>query len=1072
MGREKLTTGTTGLDQMYRFRSEMVEDLRRDLLGPAGGEGEVLEEAPLDRYVVGVLWPRDEEFQEEPEPDSAEPDTVDGESDSPVAQSLMRYPSSMGLTFTVDSAVVSEVHFDVSAARYEPSAVSVEPGDPSPRRRGRSKPATWTRKRINSERVTHSLATMGAVKLTVAPGLELYVLTRSPRDGKVTISAIARNVQSAEKGELKDSKAWFQVELLASTDQNAIVDRSAPNRLGAEEDLRSAQLVYRNARNFGIGHGCAVTWFGVTASVTDRIGTTLLPTQEVSRARPGQVGPGIDLRMSFLAESDAPSIVDSLRKLVAAYRKWISELEVSLVDRTADVPEALMPTATEHFENARETADRIEAGINLLETDPDVLRAFRLANSSMQAQRARQVWVRKGATGVADDGAEQLWYPFQVAFILLNLPSVVDPGHPERGVADLLWFPTGGGKTEAYLGLVAFVILLRRIRDSAAIGVAVIMRYTLRLLTIQQFERATMLMCALERIRIGDSSLGARPFSIGLWVGRGGTPNTLDDAKKSLRALRSGTEITEANPVQLTQCPWCGKALDDSKYKVVASPAPKLIIACGNRTCDFASGLPVYVVDQDIYEYRPELILGTVDKFAMMAWRADVGKLFARDGVGSPPDLIIQDELHLISGPLGSMVGLYETAVDIACSTTDADGNVLSRPKIIASTATIRRAKDQIKLVFDRESRQFPPPGIDPDQSFFAEPAPRDVAGTRMYLGVMSPATSHATLLVRTYGSLLQAAHDIDGTPETRDPYWTLIGYFNSLRVLGSALLQVEGDVRERLGLVARRRGTQTRRLQSAGELTSRVSSADIPRRLKSLERDYESGDADDVVLATNMISVGVDIDRLGLMAVMGQPQSSSEYIQATSRVGRRFPGLVVTIFNSARSRDRSHFENFVPFHQALYRAVEATSATPFAARARDRGLHGVFVALARLMIDSMSGELGAHKAPSHEAELRQLIALIEKRVDSTTDGEETADTVEQLEEMLRVWIAEAGSRDSMKYANRRDSSDTLLVEPSSALTDEDIEYTQTETPWPTLMSLRDVDAESALYSIRMRSEQ
>lgn len=1062
-------TGATDLDEMYGFRSEMIEDLRRDLLGPAGGD-EVLEEAPLDRYVVGVLWPLDDELQEEPEPDSAEPDTVDGTSDSPVAQSLMRYPSSMGLTFTVDSTLVHEVHFDISAARYEPSEDLVEPDDSSPRRRGRTRPATWRRKLVRPDRVTHSLATKGAVKLRVAPGLELYVLTRNPRDGKVTVSAVARNVQTAEKNELKDARAWFQVELIVSTGVDAIVDRSMPNRLGADDDLRSAQLIYRNARNFGIGHGCAVTWYGVSASITDRIGTTLLPTQEVSRARPGQVGSDVDLRMSFLASATTDTLIGTLGRLVTAYREWISTLEASLAGET-DVPESLMPTAAEHIENAREAAGRIQAGVELLQRDPDVLRAFRLANSAMQAQRARQVWVRNGATGSADGGEEQSWYPFQIAFILLNLPSVADRSHPERDVADLLWFPTGGGKTEAYLGLVAFIVLLRRIRDNAAIGVAVIMRYTLRLLTIQQFERATMLMCALEQIRTADNGLGSRPFSIGLWVGRGGTPNTLEDAKKSLRALQSGTETTEANPVQLTQCPWCGKALDDSKYKVVSSPSPKLVIACGNQTCDFASGLPVYLVDQDIYEYRPELILGTVDKFAMMAWRAEVGKLFARDGVGSAPDLIIQDELHLISGPLGSMVGLYETAVDVACSTTDADGNVLSRPKIIASTATIRRANEQIKQVFDRQSRQFPPPGIDPDQSFFAEPAPRDVAGTRMYVGVMSPATSHATLLVRTYGALLQAARDIEGRPEIRDPYWTLLGYFNSLRVLGSALLQVEGDVRERLGVVARRTGTDARRLQSAGELTSRVSSADIPRRLKSLERTFESGNADDVVLATNMISVGVDIDRLGLMAVMGQPQSSSEYIQATSRVGRRYPGLVVTIFNSARSRDRSHFENFVPFHQALYRAVEATSATPFAARARDRGLHGVFVALARLMVDSMSGELGAHAAPSHEAELRQLISLIEKRVESTTDGEETADTVEQLEEMLKVWIAEAGSRDSMRYENRKDSSDTLLVEPSSALTDQDIEYTQTETPWPTLMSLRDVDAESALYSIRMRSE-
>lgn len=1069
MGWKELTTVMTELDAMYGFRAEMVEELKLDLLGPGEGASEVLAEPPLDRYVVGVLWPTDEPLQEEPEPDSAEADSIEGESDSPVAQSLMRYPSSMGLTFTVDVALVSEVSFDVSAARYRPSETLDDQDEGGKRRRGRSRPTAWTREACTPDRVCHSLATKGAVKLQVAPGLELYILTRTPRDGKATVSAVLRNKLSVNKGELKDASAWFQVELVVTTEVPAIVDRSAPNRLGGEGDLLSAELMYRNARNFGIGHGCAVTWSGVEAT-TDRIATTLLPTHEVSRARPGKVGPDVDLRMSFLAEADKATLVATLGKLVTAYREWISELEGSVKAGKTNIPESLDGTADVHFENAREAANRIESGIELLDNDSEVLRAFRLANSAMQTQRARQVWVRAGATGPVGDGIDQSWYPFQIAFILLNLPSISDREHPERGVADLLWFPTGGGKTEAYLGLVAFIVLLRRIRDDTAIGVAVIMRYTLRLLTIQQFERATMLMCALERIRITDGSLGARPFSIGLWVGRGGTPNTLLEAKKSLRSLRSETEITEANPVQLTQCPWCGKTLDHTKYSVVASPEPKLVIACRNNACDFAAGLPVYVVDEDIYEYRPELILGTVDKFAMMAWRSDVGKLFARDGVGSPPDLIIQDELHLISGPLGSMVGLYETAVDVACSVPGKDGAPGSRPKIIASTATIRRSDEQIKMVFDRESRQFPPPGIDPDQSFFAEPAPRDTAGTRMYVGVMSPGTSHATLLVRTYGALLQAAQDIESEDSTRDPYWTLLGYFNSLRVLGSAMLQVEGDVRERLGVVSRRGGTEARRLESANELTSRVSSAEIPRRLKSLERKYDSGTADDVVLATNMISVGLDIERLGLMTVMGQPQSSSEYIQATSRVGRKYPGLVVTIFNSARSRDRSHFENFVPFHQALYRAVEATSATPFAARARDRGLHGVFVSLARMMIDPMSGEGGAHAAPAHEEELRNLISIIERRVEATS-SDESEDTVEQLNEMLRVWIAEAKSRDSMKYQDRKNSMDALLVEPSSALTDDNIEYTQTETPWPTLMSLRDVDAESALYTIRMRSQ-
>jgi ATP-dependent helicase YprA (DUF1998 family) len=279
----------------------------------------------------------------------------------------------------------------------------------------------------------------------------------------------------------------------------------------------------------------------------------------------------------------------------------------------------------------------------------------------------------------------------------------------------------------------------------------------------------------------------------------------------------------------------------------------------------------------------------------------------------------------------------------------------------------------------------------------------------------MAPGTSHATLMVRVYAAILQAAQDLTGSPETRDPYWTLLGYFNSLRVLGSANLQVEGDVRDRLQLVARRKQAAPRDLRPPVELTSRVPSADIPRTLKSLEKDVTSGSANDVVLATNMISVGLDIDRLGLMAVMGQPQSSAEYIQATSRVGRQHPGLVVTIFNSARSRDRSHYENFVPYHQALYRAVEATSATPFAARARDRALHGVLVSLTRLLVEDLAGNASAYKAADRYDEIALMAELLGQRAQAVTDPEEAEDTVNQLGELLKVWAEAAESHPDMQ---------------------------------------------------------
>ncbi|WP_458689831.1 helicase-related protein [Nocardia tengchongensis] len=1053
------------LREKYRFRSEMVEDLKRDVFGPSDFETEVLDEAPLGRYVVGVLWPASEALQESAEPDQGNSYEGDKQEDTPVAQSRMRYPSSMGLTLSIRISESSAVSIQASAAQYVDLDESAEP-------RGHAgAEGRWQRVALDLSPLDQDLTHPGIYTDEVVPGLQIHRYVRPARDGIVTVSITLRNLLVVAKGSLRDSKAWFQTALSVRTDVPAIVNRTHHRNVGHDDDLDSAALLYRDMYTFAVGHGCAATWDlaqSVDAMVTE-VETTFLPTYEVNRARPGQLDDSIDLRMSFLANAPDSEIVSNLRGLTDRYRAWIDGLEGSIEDGSAGVPDELRKIAERHVKDARVAAERIEAGIAHL-NNPKSMQAFRLANRAMQLQRARQDWIRDGAVGQVGAGENDRWYPFQIAYILLNLPALSDREHPDRELADLLWFPTGGGKTEAYLGLVAYSIIHRRLRDKSATGVAVIMRYTLRLLTIQQFERASMLMCSLEMVRRTDPEhLGDRAFSIGLWVGSKGTPNKLDDAKRAIRELRMSSTTSKGNPVQLTQCPWCGTKLDAIHYEVKLRPERHLRVACERSGCDFSDGLPVHVIDEDIYNFRPELVLGTVDKFALMAWDSNVGRLFARDGVGYPPDLIIQDELHLISGPLGSMVGLYETAIDAACSVRSlAEGTFSGRPKVIASTATIRRAAKQIESVFARSARQFPPPGIDPDESFFAEPAPHESLGTREYVGVMAPGSSHASLLVRVYTALLQAAADIPGDNDTRDPYWTLLGYFNSLRVLGSANLQVEADVRERLSLVANRKGTSTRKLGSINELTSRVPSADIPDRLKQLEYRYAEGSADDVVLATNMISVGVDIDRLGLMAVMGQPQSSAEYIQATSRVGRKHPGLVVVIFNSARSRDRSHYENFVAFHQALYRAVEATSATPFAARARDRGLHGVLVSLARLLIPGLSGDGSAGLADAHWDELREIAKLIEERVDRVADDEYDATSIE-LDKLLEVWIREGEAKANLRYRNTANPEAALLIDPGAALTSEAIEYSQDEAPWPTLQSMRDVDAESSLYPIAMR---
>lgn len=1051
------------LDAKYAFRREMVDRLVTDLYGPSAPD-ELITERPLERYVTGVLWPAaDETYAEAPdEPESVAAASGEASIDSPVANARLTYPSSVGLTVSVDTRLSSVLLASPRAARYEPIPTVRESGSK------RRDTYDWQRHTAALPEVEVDLASPGPQRHLLEGGdLELYALVRAPEGATVTVTVVLRNTQpKPDPSADRDVACWFQVGLSLQTDRPALVDRSKLRTdVPADPDLASSELLYRNHLIYGGGHGCAVE---VEASDVDgrlcrRVSTTFVPRQDVHRSMAG--GSDANLSLTFMASASRSEIVTQLSLLAQDYSAWIAESTASMAeDGPAHVPPHLRGVAADHMAQAGTAHRRIRTGIGLLAQDDGAFAAFQLANKAMHMQRSRQDWVRNGAKGEFVLGA-QAWRPFQIAFILINLPSVTDDQHPERDMADLLWFPTGGGKTEAYLGLVAYLLLLRRLRNTSVRGVAVIMRYTLRLLTIQQFERAAMLICSLESVRLENQDrIGGTPFSIGLWVGGGATPNDVVTAKTNLSKLRNNQEVVEGNPKQIEACPWCGARLTVDDYRIVKVPSDRMIVSCSNRACEFSEGLPVHIIDTDIYRERPELVIGTVDKFAGMAWRGEIATLFGRISPSDlGPDLIIQDELHLISGPLGSTVGLFEAAVDLAASGVGReDGSANRKPKIVASTATIRRAKDQIRSVFNRGSSLFPPPGLDPADSFFAKEAPSDQLGTRQYVGVLASGTSHATLMVRTYASLLHSPNLIEGTTaEERDPYWTLIGYFNSLRVLGSAYLQVYDDVRARLNLLGKREGRLAGRGIQLSELTSRVENHKIPEALKALEKSLMSGfTPEDVVLATNMISVGLDVDRLGLMAVMGQPQSSAEYIQATSRVGRVHPGLVVTIFNAARTRDRSHYESFNDFHGALYRAVEATSATPFAARSRDRGLHAMLVSSLRMLVPELRGSAGhvRDESPAVDA----IMAWICSRV-AAVDPEEAEATREELERLLNIWRKAALADADLPYEGKRNSPRSLLIDSSKALEDPDFVYSTTTIPWPTPRSMRDVDAETAL---------
>lgn len=1042
-----------GLREQYEFRDSVLLDLATDLVGPSVPD-EVIFDPPITRYLSGVLYPQSSE-PVDPMQDTDEQDDYGEATTTPdpaVAMANVRYPSSVGITFAVDPSATSALVVDVGAGRYEQLESAEMPESASStgaRRPSPADPRPWKRVPIDA-RLRIPVLEESQDRAPVAPGLELFHRMRRASDGRaIAVTLVLINTNKATKGSTtKDPLSFFQVSILASADESvkgAFVERGSVGP-SDDPDLRSYALLYRHAGIYAVGHGCSATW-SVGEDRPQFVATTALPTFEL----PLMVSnPDVDLAalsLLLLAKDDREKVLDELERLPESYERWIS------LRGSDDVPPALADVAARQLRACDSAAARMRAGIETLRSDDAAWTAFRLANRAMLVARSRLDWERRGrpTSGPVEDGAHA-WYPFQLGFILMCVPGIADASSGDRMILDLLWFPTGGGKTEAYLGLIAFDVFLRRLRlGEAGLGVTALMRYTLRLLTIQQFERAAAMICACESVRRGEVSLAeGAPISLGLWVGGDGTPNTRRQAELNLKKIRAGIDLEKGNPVQLRSCPWCGAPLDGRNYYLNPSKS-QLVVACRRKPCPFADGLPVFVVDDDVYDHHPTLLIATADKFAGIAWREQAYKLFNLDLDGTPPpDLIVQDELHLISGPLGTLAGLYESAIEIAASS---GGHT---PKIVASTATIRRADDQSRSLFAREVRQFPPPATDARDSFFAVEAPRTDKGTRAYTGIMSPGTSQTTLLVRTYARLLQSGVAVDGADRARDPYWTLVGYFNSLRVLGGARMQVHNDVEDRLKQIVGP-GQTPRDIDQVIELTSREPSSDIPGHLRQLTVSFPNPDALDVVLATNMISVGVDIDRLGLMVVMGQPQGTSEYIQATSRVGRRVPGLVVVLLNAARTRDRSHFEAFAGYHGALYRQVESTSVTPFSPRARDRALHAVVVALARIMVPGLRGNDSAAGIDGYLSELEILRAKLLERV-ATVAASDAENVAAQIDGIVERWRQRAAAVPHLRYWDEQKPGEALL---------NDVASPGDEDAFPTLWSLRDVDRASNLFLLR-----
>lgn len=953
-------------------RDDLLERIRTDLAGPGDPE-EVLDEWPTDRYLTGILFGPDQELpQEENEvaPEAAGEEGVEqDEGRSEIGLHHAFRPSSMGLSFAVSSGT-EEVELRVTGGRYRRRWRDPETDDLTDENLGREEQC-WVRAPFEaSGRITLSSGyrEFGLEEMTDAPGAEDFAVSLrvdTYRDEALGVTLVLLN-ESEREGDSRstaEQSHLFQACLRVQAVDGEFTTRRSDRGVRAGRDARVNELLYRDVEDFASGHTCSATWEerdGRCAVVrtTWFPAATIYPTShEGDRELQDLLSESDRARLfdaRWLAECNDPAeLAAGLNHLPETYRSWIERQRA----RTESLdPDRLQQTASKNLDICERSARRMEEGISLLERDERVRRAFRIAQRAMALQHE-------------EEGLQ--WRPFQLGFQLQSLASLADPDHDDRDLMDLLWFPTGGGKTEAYLALTAFILILRRLRPEGETGdgggVGVLTRYTLRLLTIQQFERSARLICALEGLRRDlldgrvEEELGDEPFRIGLWVGGSGTPNRRDEAKENPREARL-----------LTRCPWCRMDFP--------APSPgQYRPDCEDPDCEFGKiedPLPVLTVDDDIYETPPSLLIGTIDKFAQLVRKGETGRLFGLGTSHAPPDFIIQDELHLISGPLGTIAGLYEAAVDMICKEKGAT------PKVVGSTATIRRADEQVRALFDRQVFQFPPAGLDADNSFFAK---EDTSRSgRLYTGLTTAGRSAKYALQALSGSILQGGRHLREKhgPEDADPYWTLVSYFNSLRELGGALALMEDDVRASIQAFAERHEEEAREPEPPSELTSRVASEEIPEILGYLENRLDgSGEVLDSVLATSMISVGVDVPRLGLMLVNGQPKTMAEYIQATSRVGRRHPGLILTLYNAMKTRDRSHYETFVSTHQALYREVEASSVTPFASRARDRALKGVLVGLVRHLVPGMRHDPQLTEERREEAE--ELAARLLDRVRS-----------------------------------------------------------------------------------------
>ena len=1122
------------------IRELIIEELKKDLIGPRISEDETFWEwkgsgddenstegdRPTSRYISGVLYPQstplnaDDHLKNTAEGEITDDDDGEEETTSS-AIAVGTQPSSLGITCAVPKQT-EEINVEINFAKYdrverEPRRKSKKKDEDSETDEEQQMEVGWKRRAI-AESFTIKLKN-DRRDLKDNARIVWKIKERSDKYF-VTIFLLNTNQKLPGDRYVEADQCIFQPEIKLSNNSRflSMSDESSVDEDPEPEDMQF-DLLFRDKKYFAVGRNCGVEWEIGDEQSPDSVawvGTTFVPQHMIEQIVPLEITSESEnpnplsnsLLLKTLADvKEFSNYNELLSPIVSEYDEWIKNLEQKL----PSIPKKFIPVAENQIKNCNDAKKRISDGIKIISTNDMAGKAFRFANEVMNDQMIYSQWakdnIKKGGKVETDvPPASQYnppqWHIFQLAYILLNIKSIVEPttedGKEERETVDLLWFPTGGGKTEAYLGIVAFVLAMRRLREEEPnkYGVNVIMRYTYRLLTQQQFQRAAALMCSCELKRQRDpKTWGWEPFLVGLFVGDTTTPNTLATAKLRLNDyIKFNRRPKEQNPVQIINCPRCGMNLGPRNYHISNLPK-RMRIRCANKKCDFGddqnpeSFLPVVMTDDDIISALPSLLIGTVDKFARLSWVPEFAAIFGRvrrkckqhgflpantssgdlckrhennDGKPMyrdiepipPPELIIQDELHLISGTLGTLTGLYETVIDDLCLHNGI------KPKIIASTATIKNSDNQIKWLFARKTTKiFPPQAFKFGDTYFSKINPEKSG--KIHLGICATSVGGFTVDARVAAAVLRKVRHIaenkqefdNITDEQIDPYYTLVSYYNTRRNHGAATRYYEDSVPPFMGTIRKKfeRGSKESYPKlNTTELTARLDSGEIPRVFQRLDHPLykESCKCDekirstsikakesicrkrkkplegvlDALLCTNMLSVGVDVQRLSLMVINGQPKLVSEYIQASGRIGRSTPGLVISNYKYTNARDLSYFENFDFFHSKYHRNVEPGTLTPFAARARDTGLFGLLVAFVRMYANQQNRCITLAEDPSKFKTGLDLDKLLDKIIDSFearvkfVDSGERTDAINDFKKKIKLWFTLASKNAKLKY--------------------------------------------------------